>query len=332
MKKILALFAALIIAMMGMSAPASASGSDDPTPYDVTTSGVTLHGDDTFRKNGHINIRYTVPGEGQKSKGIHFDPNNNQPGGAWIGKKSIPWSAFEINKDSFCITWVQISHLNQHYGEGGQEPVCIGDQSNEPDPDPEDPTPGPDNKKITVCHYKANPGANQGSYSRVRISINGWFNGHRDHDRDIWEAFSYTNKGGQVVNVEANGDTSLLEFKNCNRPPVDQEIAIPAVAHVDKCGTDNDTITPVTDDNKYTTVIGDRVGDSITVTFSAKDGFVFPGGKKVVKVTVDFPNNDDCDLPETGGEAQYNVNMGIAAVAGVILLIGAFYLLRRKKS
>jgi len=318
LKKILALFAAFIIATMGLSAPAFAAGSDGPTPYTVDANGVTLPSGETFKAHGHVNIKYKV-GNTEYSKGIHFDPNNNQPGGAWIGKSNIPWSAFAVPANG-CVTWVQVHGYNEHFGEGGQTPVCLG--TPKPDPDPAD-----SNKKIEVCHYNGGDKV----YSKIEVNINSFVgNGHISHNRDIWKAFSYVTKGGQTVHVPSQGDTDLLAFDDCAKPPVDQEIVVPAVTHVDKCEKANDTVTPVRDDAKYTTVVGDRVGDSITVTFTAKDGFVFPGGKKVVKVTVDFPNNDDCDLPETGGDAKYNVNMGIGAVAMLLLGAGAFLLIRRK--
>ncbi|HWJ84528.1 MAG TPA: hypothetical protein VNR62_03815, partial [Cellulomonas sp.] len=106
-----------------------AGGSDSPTPYTVTAAGITLPDGMTFQAHGHVNIHTTL---GDRS--IHFDPNNNQPGGAWIGKSFIPWSAFGL-EGSFCVTWVQIGGFNEHFGEGGQDPVCV-----DPTPDPE-PTP-----------------------------------------------------------------------------------------------------------------------------------------------------------------------------------------------
>lgn len=122
------LLSALSIAGLVALAPvvATAAGSDGPTPYDVTEAGVTLPDGETFPAHGHVNIR--VDGEGF---GIHFDPNNDQPGGAWIGESFIPWTAFGV--DSGCVEWVQISNYNEHFGEGGQDPVCFGD---EPEPEP----------------------------------------------------------------------------------------------------------------------------------------------------------------------------------------------------
>lgn len=174
-----------------------------------------------------------------------------------------------------------------------------------------------DNKKVTLCHAT---GSATNPYEKITISVNAFYNaGHINHKADIWEAFSYTNNKGDVVNVPKQGDTALLAFPDCVQPSVDQQIAVPAVTKVDRCGTLEDKVEAVRDDAKYTTVVGDRVGDSVTVTFTANNGFIFPGGKTVT-VTVNFPNNDDCDLPETGGAATYNTTLGGLALAGAVML------------
>lgn len=114
------------LALAGIST-ASAIGqpgtSDGPTPYSVDANGITLPSGTTFEANGDANINYTQYGQ-SLSKGIHFDPNNSQPGGAWIGKTNIPWSGFGLS-GNFCVTWVQLSLYNEHYGAGGQAPFCV---------------------------------------------------------------------------------------------------------------------------------------------------------------------------------------------------------------
>jgi len=127
MKKSTILAGLSALALVLAPAVASAGGSDAPTPYTVTEAGITLPDGDTFPASGHVNI--DIDGERYR---IHFDPNNDQPGGKWIGKSSIPWSAFGV--DSGCVEWVQIHGYNEHFGEGGQDPVCFGDA--EPTPDP----------------------------------------------------------------------------------------------------------------------------------------------------------------------------------------------------
>src|SRR5690606_31592270 len=117
--------------------------SDSPPPYTVDRHGITLPAGDTFPAHGHVNIKWTDP---DGSAGIHFDPNNGHPGGKWIGKNFIPWSAFSVPKKA-CITWVQIDGYNQHFGEGGQEPVCLGKK-----PKPKPAVDDTETKKVTLCH------------------------------------------------------------------------------------------------------------------------------------------------------------------------------------
>lgn len=198
-----------------------------------------------------------------------------------------------------------------------------------------DTDPPADNKKVTLCHATSSA---TNPYNKIEVSVAAFYNaGHIDHSNDIWEAFSYTTKGGDVVNVPSQGDTSLLAFEECERPDVDNQIAVPAVSSVDECGTSNDSVTPVRDDTKYTTNVGPRVGDSITVTFTALDGFVFQPGSgvsndgKTATVTVNFPNNDDCDLPATGGDTGTNVLMGVGALI-LLGIVGAFTFLAGRRT
>ena len=125
-KRIGALAAAVALSIGGLTISASAAqaaGSDSPTPYTVTATGVQLPEGDTFRANGHINWRTTLG-----SGGMHFDPNNGHPGGAFIGQSFFPITL----APGECITWVQISHYNEHFGEGGQAPVCAPDEEQPP--------------------------------------------------------------------------------------------------------------------------------------------------------------------------------------------------------
>lgn len=96
----------------------SRGGSDGVTPYSVTKDGLTLPAGCFFEDNGHVNIKTSVG-----PKNIHFESRNNQPSGQWIGQSFLPWSAFGLTGD-FCVTWVQMSAFNEHFGEGGQKPVC----------------------------------------------------------------------------------------------------------------------------------------------------------------------------------------------------------------
>src|SRR5690625_768696 len=132
MRKILTLVLAALFMVIGGTA--HAGGSDYPTPYDVRTDGIQLPEGDTFPADGHVNVRYVAAGEShERAANIHFDPNNNQPGGAWIGESFIPWDAFGITEGAQ-ITWVQIHGYDEHYGEGGQKWTPVGPK---PEPDHE---------------------------------------------------------------------------------------------------------------------------------------------------------------------------------------------------
>lgn len=130
MKKII--LAAVAAVAMVFAAPVAAQAH--APSYSVTTDGVSLNAGEQFQAHGHVNIRWT-----SGSAGIHFDPNNNQPGGAWIGQSNIPWSAFGVPAEA-CVTWVQAHGHNYHFGEHGEQPVCLTTPEPTPEPEPE-PTP-----------------------------------------------------------------------------------------------------------------------------------------------------------------------------------------------
>lgn len=142
---VLLLVAALTIAF----APSAAfAGSDNKTPYTLTKEGIQLPDGHVIEDNGHINIRAT----GSEWHNLHFESKCIERTDAeckglrhdaaqYIGKNFIPWSAFGLD-DSFCITWVQISKYNEHFGEGKKDkPFCVNCK---PEPTPTaTPTPTP---------------------------------------------------------------------------------------------------------------------------------------------------------------------------------------------
>ena len=83
--------------------------------YTVTEEGVQLPEGYKFEAHGHINIKW-VDEDGEHSANMHFDPNNNQPGGYYIGKSFFPFSSLIKNFDK-CpqVTWVQVHGWNYHY-------------------------------------------------------------------------------------------------------------------------------------------------------------------------------------------------------------------------
>lgn len=137
------LWAVVIVAaiVVGTAVAAHAAGSDSPTPYTVDRTGIALPAGRTFQDNGHVNIRWTT-GTGA----VHFEgkcitrtdaecAGKRHDDAQYIGAAFIPWSAFG---DPDCVTWVQISDFNEHYGEGGQPPVCL--TTKEPTPCASSPT------------------------------------------------------------------------------------------------------------------------------------------------------------------------------------------------
>lgn len=114
--KRLILAAALALSLSAtLASPAAAGGSDAPTPYTVTAEGITLPEGVTFPAHGHVNWKTSWA-----QHGVHFDPNNNQPGGKYIGQSFLPFNL----EPGECVTWVQVSMYEPHFGEGGQEPIC----------------------------------------------------------------------------------------------------------------------------------------------------------------------------------------------------------------
>jgi hypothetical protein len=105
---------ALIFATIWTASTAFA-GSGSQMPYTVTKEGVTLPAGTTFPDSGHVNWRTD-----RGSYGIHFESANGQPSGVYIGQSFLP---FDL-ADGECVVWVQVSLYDEHYGEGGQQPIC----------------------------------------------------------------------------------------------------------------------------------------------------------------------------------------------------------------
>ncbi|WP_084125456.1 hypothetical protein [Demequina sp. NBRC 110054] len=144
-ERIAAVVGAAALAVAGFAIPALAGGSDSPTPYTVSAAGITLPSGETFSDNGHINIKTT-----EGDFGIHFESKCIEKDDAecaglkheiaqYIGKSYIPWSVFGLSSTA-CVSWVQLSQYNEHYGEGGQSPVCLTVQGGSTPEESESPT------------------------------------------------------------------------------------------------------------------------------------------------------------------------------------------------
>lgn len=138
---------ALGLAVVGVSGSANATGSDSPVPYTVTATSLTLPGTDTFSSTLHNdgNVKYipqsqysagqtyTHPGASWSVATINFHIESNAAHGAgMIGRSTLPFDpissdgAFRstLPLSGYCIVWVQVDGYNEHFGEGGQTPLC----------------------------------------------------------------------------------------------------------------------------------------------------------------------------------------------------------------
>jgi len=128
----------IVAAFFSGSQSASAAGSDAPTPYTVDTAGITLPVDVSFTDNGHVNVHTSVGNRNLHFEGKCIDRTDAECAGdrhvtaQFIGASFLPWSAFNLG-DTFCVSWVQLSGFNEHFGEGKQEPVCVSPEPVEPE-------------------------------------------------------------------------------------------------------------------------------------------------------------------------------------------------------
>ncbi|MBD7952425.1 hypothetical protein [Oerskovia rustica] len=129
---------ALLTAAILVATPTIASaGSDSPTPYTVTASGVSLPAGQVFREHGHVNYRATaLDGTGEQSFNVHLETANGRSTAAYVGASFLDFAgAVAAFPAGFCVTWVQVEGFDEHFGEGGQAPECT------PEPTPLSPAP-----------------------------------------------------------------------------------------------------------------------------------------------------------------------------------------------
>ncbi len=133
--------------LLASAAGASAGGSDAPVPYDVSADALTLPAGDSFQVHDHVNVRYTHQGRTGYAN-IHVEPGRSSV--ALVGQHSVRWQTIGVPQGS-CIEWVQVSGYDEHFGEGGQKPVCH--TTCKPNPYPPSPSPSPSPSPTT----KPNP-------------------------------------------------------------------------------------------------------------------------------------------------------------------------------
>lgn len=189
-------------------------------------------------------------------------------------------------------------------------------------------TPDADNKKVTFCHAT---GSETNPFVKLETSVMAFYNaGHIDHEGDIWEAFTYTTNKGDVVNVPAQGDTSLLAFDDCQAPKQDEPVTKPDVTFADPCGTENDVFA-VAAGRGYTVQGASSNPGNQSITVTLNEGFVWADGSHDPLV-FERPafTNVDCDLPNTGAPSSAEA-AGWLAVGGIIGLAMLMTFLHRRR-
>ncbi len=138
---------AIGLALTGVTTAANATGSGDAVPYTVTTTSLTLPSPAVFSAavNNDANIKYIplsqyTAGQTYSSMpstwtpttiNIHLEGKDGY-GLAVEGKSTVPFDnalsggAFRgtLPSTGYCIVWVQVGNYNEHFGEGGQAPLC----------------------------------------------------------------------------------------------------------------------------------------------------------------------------------------------------------------
>lgn len=120
--------------------PAAATEHDDEVRYTVTAEGITLPAGQVFEAHGHVNWHTTWA-----QHHVHFDPNNNQPGGAYIGKSFLPFNL----EPGECVKWTQVHGFRYHFDAKKEErEICKPKTPPTPEPTPE-PTEPPTEEPTT---------------------------------------------------------------------------------------------------------------------------------------------------------------------------------------
>ncbi|MFS0705863.1 hypothetical protein AB6N23_15230, partial [Cellulomonas sp. 179-A 9B4 NHS] len=118
-----ALTLAASAALLAATATGAAAGSDAPTPYRVTATGLELPTGQVLAEHAHLNVLWTsATGAGAGATNVHLEG----AGTRWhdlVGAASVTWERLGLPADA-CVRWVQVAGFDEHFGEGGQAPVC----------------------------------------------------------------------------------------------------------------------------------------------------------------------------------------------------------------
>lgn len=116
-----ALAGVAVAAALTATATGAAAGSDAPTPYLVTGTGLELPAGQVLGEHAHLNVLWTSA-TGAGATNVHLEG----AGTRWhdlVGAASVTWERLGLPADA-CVRWVQVAGFDEHFGEGGQAPVC----------------------------------------------------------------------------------------------------------------------------------------------------------------------------------------------------------------
>lgn len=344
MKKILTTLLVALVAALALvfgSTPAYAAGSNDPTPYTVTLEGIQLSDNVTFQDGGHINV--TSNGV---TYNVHFEAKcinrtdaecagDRHKWAQFIGKSFIGWDSIGIDmKHPYCISWVQLSQYNEHFGEGGQSPVgtapgCGGNT-------PPDTIVNGDWKYTVTCQSQV--GDVVDATRTVTTTRYWWYKGELKS-----ETTTKNENGKYTIQLK---DTLALDCRTDIVPP-----AIVLTPAVDVCTDDgyrnytNATVTlPQSDKGQWNVNPGKQTLEAGTTTtyvftFDASkykvstapsgEGWTatLDGNKISYQIQIPARAAEDCELAESGGSIAWGAGViGLAALA-----VGAGLLIRKRR-
>jgi hypothetical protein len=138
--------------LIGTWTSATAGGSDADPPYDVTRTALVLPAGDELGAYDHVNVTFDVA-DRVGSANLHIEPGTSTS--RFIGRSSVTWVEVGVPQGA-CITWVQVSGYDEHYGEGDQAPVCTTGPTPSPEPSAP-PTPRPQPSHSPDCTPSPEP-------------------------------------------------------------------------------------------------------------------------------------------------------------------------------
>jgi hypothetical protein len=97
----------------------------------------------TAQANDHINVKAISCADYRNQCGSYLNQGANwniksfnihMDNPTYVGKSYVDWgnagryspNAYDTFGGAYCVVWVQVSGLNQHFGEDGSMPVCTG--------------------------------------------------------------------------------------------------------------------------------------------------------------------------------------------------------------